>query len=103
MDTWMKKQSSLFDVIMRAYDGAKLFELAGTYVFFPTSERYNKKYFGLYRDDGLRVVKNKSGPETEKIKRNMHKIFEGNKLDIIIQCNMKIVNYLNVSLNSTCH
>ena len=47
----------------------------------------------------LGVVKNKGGPETEKIKKNMQKIFRENKLDIVVQCNMKIVNYLDVSLN----
>ena len=62
-------------------------------------EKYNKKDFELHHDDGLEVVKNKSGPETEKIKKNIQKIFKENKLDIVIQCNMKIVNYLDVSLN----
>ena len=63
------------------------------------SEKYNKKDFGLYRDDGLGVVKNKSGLVREKIKKNMQKIFKENKLDIVIQCNMKMVNYLDVSIN----
>ena len=56
-------------------------------------EKYNKKDFGFYRDDGLGVVKNKTRPETEKIKKNTQKTFKENKLDINIQCNMKIVNY----------
>ena len=33
------------------------------------------------------------------MKKNTQKIYKKNKLDIVIQCNMKIVNYLNVSLN----
>ena len=33
-DTWMKKQSGLFDVTMGAYYGAEVCELVGTYVFF---------------------------------------------------------------------
>ena len=37
--------------------------------------------------------------ETEKIKKSTQEIFKENKLDIVIPCNMKIVNYLNVSLN----
>ena len=45
------------------------------------------------------MVKNKSGTETEKIKRNIQKIFKENKLDIVIQCDTKIVNYLDVSPN----
>ena len=95
----MKKQSGLFDITMGAYDGAEVCELVGTYMLFLISEKYNKKYFGLYRDDGLGVVKSKSEPETKKIKKNITKIFKENKSDIVIQRNMKIVNYLDVSLN----
>ena len=53
-------------------------------MLFLISEKDNKKYFGLYRDDGLGVVKNKSGPETEKIKKKIQQIFKENKLDIVI-------------------
>ena len=51
---------------MGAYDGAEVCELVGTYMLYLISEKYNKKDFRLYRDDRLGVVKNKSGPETEK-------------------------------------
>ena len=69
------------------------------YILFLISEKYNKKDFGLYRDDGLGMAKNKSGLKTEKIMKNIQKICKENELDIVIQCNMKIVNYLDVSLN----
>ena len=65
----MKKQSGLFDVTMAAYDGAEVCELVGTYMIFLMSQKNEKKYSGLYCDDGLPVVKNKSGSETEKIKK----------------------------------
>ena len=65
----MKKQSGLFDVTMGAYYGAEVCELVGTFMIFFMSQKYNKKYSGLYHDDGLPVVKNKSGPETEKVKK----------------------------------
>ena len=42
-DTWMKKQSSLFDVTMGAYDGAEVCELVGTYMLSVISEKYTKK------------------------------------------------------------
>ena len=45
------------------------------------------------------MAKNKSGLKTEKIMKNIQKICKENELDIAIQCNMKIVNYLDVSLN----
>ena len=95
----MKKQSGLFDVTMGAYDGAEACELVGTYMLSLISEKHNKKDFGVYCDDGLGVVKTKSRPETEKFKKKIQKIFKENKLDIVIKCNMKLVNYLDVKLN----
>ena len=49
------------------------------------SRKYNKNDFGLYRDDGLAVLKNKSGPQSEQVKKNIQKIFQEHGLDIIIQ------------------
>ena len=98
-DTWMKKQSSLFDVTMGAYDESEVCELVGTYMLSLISEKYNKKDFELYRDDGLGVVRNKCGRETAKIKKNIRQIFKENKLYIVIQCKMKIVDYFDVSLS----
>ena len=51
----------------------------------------------MYRDDGLAVFKNKSGPESEKIKKSIQAIFRENELKITIQCNLKIVDYLDVT------
>ena len=62
-------------------------------------ERCDKKEIGLYRDDGLAIFKNRSGPENERIKKFIQKTFKDEGLDIIIQCNMKIVNYLDITLN----
>ena len=47
----------------------------------------------------MAVFKNTSGPQSEKIKKTFQKIFTSKGLDIIINCNMKIVNYLDVTLN----
>ena len=63
------------------------------------SKKYNKNDFGLYSDDGFASLKNKSGPQSEQVKKNIRKIFKEHGLDIITQCNMKIVNYLDVTFN----
>ena len=77
---------------MGAYEGAEVCELVSTYMLLLILEKCNKKDFGLYGNDGLGVEKNKSGLETEKIKKNIQIIFKESRLDIAIQCNMKIVN-----------
>ena len=54
---------------------------------------------GLYRNDGLAVFKNASGPQSGNTKKNFHKKFKIKSSDIIIKCKMTIVNYLDVTLN----
>ena len=63
------------------------------------SEKYNKNNVGLYRDDGLAVFKNISGPESERIKKNFQSLFKKYGLEIIIECNKKVVDYLDVTFN----
>ena len=42
-------------------------------------------------------MKNKSGLQSEQVKKSIQKIFKEHGLDIIIPCKMKIVNYLDVT------
>ena len=35
----------------------------------------------------------------EKFKKRLQKVFKNNGLSVIIECNMKIVNYLDVTFN----
>ena len=77
---------------MGAYDGAEVCELVGNYLLYELfSTSYEKKDIELYRDDVRAVFKNKSGPESEKIKKSIQGIFRENELKITIQGNLKIV------------
>ena len=91
-EPWIKNQSNNFDVTMGSYDGAEVCELIGVFMLSVIGNKYNPNNIGLHRDDGLAVFKNTSGPQSEKL-------FKNKGLDIIINCNMKIVNYLDVTLN----
>ena len=95
----MKKGSDLFDVSMGAYDGAEVCELIGIFLLNLLGRQYDTKNIGLYRDDGLSLFKNCSGPQMEKIKKHLQKVFKNNGLDVIIECNMKVVNYLDITFN----
>ena len=97
--TWMKKWSDLFDVSMGSYDDAEVWELIGIFLLNLLERQYDAKNIGLYRDDGLSISKNCSGPQMEKIKKHLQKVFKNNGLDVIIECNMKLVNYLDVTFN----
>ena len=48
------------------HDGAQVCELIGIYMLYLKGKQYNSKDIGLYRDDGLAVLKNVSEPASEK-------------------------------------
>ena len=98
-ESWIKQGNKLFDVTMGAYDGAEVCELVGCFILSDLSSKYNKENIGLYRDDGLAIFKNISGPQSEKIKKAFQKAFKKFDLEIVIQCNMKIVDYLDVTFD----
>ena len=72
-------------------------------------EKYNSDDVGLYRDGGLLVFRNIIWQIGEKQKNNLKKNIKKHKniknnfkdkgLQIIIKCNLKIVNYLETTLN----
>ena len=84
---------------MGAYDGSEVFELIGILMLSLLSKHIIKNHIGLYRDEGLAILKNTSDPEAEKLKRKFQKLFKEKGLDIIIECTLKITNYLDITLN----
>ena len=94
--TLMKNGSNLFDVSMHAYDCAEVSELIGTFSLNLLRRLYDTKNIGLNREDGLSIF---SGLKMENIKKRLRKVFKNSGLDIIIECNTKIVNYLDVTFN----
>ena len=98
-EPWIKTKSGIFDVTMGAYDGAEICELVGIYILSILSTKCDKGNIGLYRDDGLSVFENLSGPQSERIKKEFQKVFNDNGLKIVIKCNLKVVNYLDATFN----
>ena len=97
---WGKKSSSNhFDITMGSFDGAESCELVGSFLLYHISMKYGKN-FGLYRDDGLGVVK-ATAREIESVKKDLCAIFNKYGLKITIEANKKIVNFLDVILNLT--
>ena len=96
---WIKKDNSSFDVTMGSYDGAEVCELVGLFILNDLCNIYGKENIGLYRDDGLAVFKNITGPHADKIRKDITRHFKTHGLNITIQTNLKIVNYLDVTFN----
>ena len=84
---------------MGAYDGAEVCKLNGIFMLSLLSKHFNKNHFGVYRVDALAILKNTSGSEAEKLKKKFQKLFSQKDLDIIVQSNLKITNYLDITLN----
>ena len=82
---------------MGSYDGAESCELVESFLLYQISAKHGKN-FGLYRDDGLGVVK-AIPRETEMIMKDLCSIFNKHDLKITIEANKKVVNFLDVTLN----
>ena len=52
-----------------------------------------------FRDDGLAVFKNVNGHHADKISKEFHQLFKANELSLEIECNLKTLNYLDITLN----
>ena len=98
-NAWIKKDNSSFDVTMGSYDGAEVCELVGLFILNGLGNTYGKENIGLYRDDGLAVFKNITGPQADRIRKDITRHFKTHGLNITIQTNLKIVNFLDVTFN----
>ena len=98
-EPWVKKLESNFDVTMGAYNGAEVCELIGIFILSLLSKHINKIYIWLYRNDGLTILKNTSGLAAEKLEKKFQKLFKQKDIDIIVQCNLKINNDIDMALN----
>ena len=96
--SWQKKDSP-FDVTMGSNDGAETCEIVGLYLLSKIQEIIPSSQVGLYRDDGLAVITNSNGPKIDGIRKKLHRLFKKVGLGIDIQCNMEVVNFLDVTLD----
>ena len=81
---------------MGSYDGAETCELVGLYMLSQLEQLGIN--IGLYRDDGLAIC-DKTPFETENIKKEICKIFKENNLNITIDANKKIIDFLDITMN----
>ena len=88
-----------FDVPMGCFNRAEVYELVGTFILNKLKNVFLNNTFGLYRDDGLAIIKGFSGPEIERLKRNVVKTFKDYGLNITIEANLHTVNYLDVTFD----
>ena len=99
-EPWKKKTTdSMFDVTMGSYDGAEVCELTGSYILSILASKIPKNNMGLYRDDGLILLRKANGRSTDKSRKDIIKIFKDVGFQIDINTNLPEVDFLDVTFN----
>ena len=84
---------------MGCNDGAEICETTKCYILHQLGSMVNKNSCGLYRDDGLGIFENLSGPQIESKRKQIIKLFKRFGLNITIKTNLPSVDFLDVRLN----
>ena len=99
---WVKREkSTFFDVSMGSHDGAEVCEVIGLFMLHKLSESLKRDSMGLYRDDGLGVLKDISGREADATRKFITRTFQEHGLRIMIDTNLKVANFLDVTFDLT--
>ena len=90
-----------FDVTMGSWDSCEISELCGLFLLSQIRTVFEEKdLYGLYRDDGLGVLRG-SGRKLDMKRKQLCKIFKENDLKMTALTNVKVVNFLDVTLDLT--
>ena len=84
---------------MGSFNRAEVCKLVGLYLLKILKNEFGGKNIRLHRDNGLSCFESKSGPKLEKMKKKICKIFTDNNLNITIETNLHITEYLDVTFN----
>ena len=99
--TWVKKNGRRgnFDVTMGSYDGSETAEIVGLFILDKLASKFGINNVGLYRDDGLAVLKNASGPAAERARKDIIELFKKYNLKVTTETNLTSTDFLDVYLD----
>ena len=89
----------MFDVTMGSYDGAETCEPVGAFLLNQLSSHVDRSAIGPYRDDGLAALKDTSPQAADRLRKKLTGIFKRFDLRITIEANLKVVDFLDVTMN----
>ena len=81
---------------MGSYDSAECADLVGLFLLSKLQHLPIKN--AIYKDDGI-SVSDLTPQQTENVKKEICQIFKDQGLKIKIECNKKVVNYLDVTFD----
>ena len=93
---YVKKNGADWDVSMGSCDSAECADLVGLYILSKLNHLPIQN--GIYKVDGI-SISDLTQQQTENIKKEICQIFRNLGLKIKIECNKKVVNYLDVTLD----
>ena len=82
---------------MGSFDGTEICELVGIHILSSLSNKLDEQSTGLYRDDGLVLLRNTSKQKTDRIRKDIIEIFENAGFKIKIKANLHIADFLDVT------
>ena len=100
--TWEKiKSDQLFNVSMGSFNGAEICDLIGLFLLneIKKSKIFTDNEFGLYRDDGLGIIRSKSPRSAENTAKYLIKLFKQNGFKITTETGLFQTDFLDVSFN----
>ena len=98
-EAWKKKDTDItFDVTMGSYDGAERCEFIGIYIQSLFLNILSKDNMGLYRDDGLFILRKINKQEIDRVREKIS-IFKNIDFKIKIVTNFAEVDFLGVTFN----
>ena len=97
--TWVKNGLDNFDVPMGGYDSSQIADLVGLYILNMLARIISPQQLGLIRDDGLLYILNSNGPLSSSIQKRIIRAFKFWGFKIEISSNIKIVIFLDVTLD----
>ena len=81
------------------YYGAEVCKLVGALILSQLSNIITNTDMGLYRDDGLIIIRNQNGPKLDSYRKKISNALKLQRFRITIHTNLKIVNFSDVTLN----
>ena len=100
-EPWIKRKGDEnFDVPMGCLDGAEVCDLTGLCILSKIKTVLeNQNDVRLYRDDGFGILRKLSGPQIERVREEIIKIFEERGLSITTKTNVKVIQFLDIELD----
>ena len=99
-EPWMKRNSgNLFDVPMGSFHGAELCELIGLFILNGISRIITPGRYGLYRDDGLAVIRAQRPCNLIKIENSIKSSIKSMGFEITIESGLVSTDFLDVTLD----